>query len=462
MSQHYHFIGIGGMGMGTLASIMLAKGARVSGSDVKESRLTRQLREEGATISIGHQPDNVESPDFVIYSSAVTRNNPEMQAAEKKKIHIQKRAQLLAELVNCECGITVAGAHGKTTTTSMISHCLIKAGLNPTTAIGGIINGGTYNATLGAGKYFVAEVDESDGSFLFFRPFYSVVTNIDFEHLDYYHNWENILAAYRQFIRQTQPSGCVIAFGDDERLQAILAKEKIRTLTFGLGKHNRVSAQSINLDGFESTFDCSVEGKIIGRFRLKVPGQHNVLNALACITVGLELLIDPAVLVEALNEFQGVERRFQTKANINDILVIEDYGHHPTEIVSTLKTAKTFRKKRVITVFQPHRYSRTKYLMDEFVSSLALSDYLILTDIYAASEKPLVGVNSQILNDKIKEKVRTPVYYLKKEAILKHLKKIVGPGDLIVFLGAGDINRIGDEFVQTLIESSAQPAKEIS
>jgi len=444
-----HFIGIGGMGMGTLASLMLAKGCQVSGCDLKENQLTVQLRNQGAQIMIGHDPKHIENPDGVIYSSAVGFDNPELQEAQRKKIPVKKRAELLAELANAETAITVAGAHGKTTTTSMISHVFMKAGLKPTTAVGGIVNDPSYNAQLGAGKYFVAEVDESDGSFLFFRPYYSVITNIDFEHLDYYHNWDNILEAYRLFIRQTNPKGCLFVFGEDPRLLQLALEEKGQFLSYGIQPHNDLAAKNITLYGYEASCDCLLRGKNLGRLRLKVPGEHNILNALAAVAVGLHLGIDFFTLQEALSQYEGVQRRFQCQANIKDILVIEDYGHHPTEITATIKTARVFSQKRVIVVFQPHRYSRTQYLMDEFVESLSLSDYVVLTDIYAASEKPLAGVNSRELYDRIKKK-KIRAVYRRKEEICCHLLKFVKPGDLVIFLGAGDINRVGEEFVKEL------------
>ena len=450
MNQHFHFIGIGGMGMGALASLMLAKGHKISGSDLKENSLTTELRRRGAKITIGHDARHIEDPACVIASSAIRPDNPEMREAERKRIPVKKRAELLAELVNSEIGITVAGAHGKTTTTSLISQVLIKAGFNPTTAVGGIINGHSYNANLGAGKYFVAELDESDGSFLFFRPHYSVITNVDFEHVDYYHNWDNILEAYGRFMRRTDPGGCLIIYGEDQRLRKLAGQEKIKFLSYGRRSDNDIAAENVALQGYSSSCDCIFQGKKLGRLRLRVPGEHNILNALAAAALSLHLGIDFETIQEGLSEYNGVERRFQCRADIDDILVVEDYGHHPTEITATLKAARLFLKKRVVTVFQPHRYSRTQYLMDDFVESLSLSDSVILTDIYAANEQPLAGVNSRELCERIKRKKRTPVVYLPKGEIAAHLLRCVRPGDLVIILGAGDINRVGEEFVREL------------
>ncbi|HOW34810.1 MAG TPA: UDP-N-acetylmuramate--L-alanine ligase [Candidatus Omnitrophota bacterium] len=458
MNKHYHFIGIGGVGMGTIASLLIAKGYRVSGSDLKESDFTAKLREQKAKISIGHDAKNIESPDFVVYSSAVSRDNPERVAAEQKKIPVLQRAQLLAQLMESEKGITVAGAHGKTTTTSMISYCLIRAGLNPTTAVGGMINNDkTYNSNLGSGQYFVAEVDESDGSFLYFSPFYSVITNIDFEHVDYYHSWDNILSAYRTFIARTKADGCIFAYGQDMRLRSLLSESGRRFTTYGFSKENDVVASHEKLNGRSLGFDCAYKGRNIGRFDLSIPGKHNILNALACICVSMQMGIDLEVIRESLREFKGVRRRFQLKTDVNDIMVIDDYGHHPTEIKATIETAKSLGRKRVVTVFQPHRYTRTKFLMEEFVKSLSASDCLVITDIYAASEEVIPGVTSEKLCELIRASGKPEVIYLKKERIIDYLLDNVRKGDLVLTLGAGDITRISDAFAQKLNDRNVEP-----
>lgn len=450
MKEHYHFIGIGGIGMGALASLMIAKGYKVSGSDLKESQLFLQLKEQGAQVFIGHAYKNVQHPHYVVYSSAVKSDNLEMVAANDQSIPLLRRAELLAELMNNHVGITVAGAHGKTTTSSMSSYLLINAGLQPTTAVGGIINGESYNANLGRGQYFVAEVDESDGSFLLFSPHYSIITNIDYEHLDYYHNWENILEAYGKFIENTRRDGIVIMNGDDANLRKLIAKVNRRFITYGFGKGNQVSAEKISVEGFGSQFSCLVENKLRGKIELSVPGQHNVHNALACISLGLSLDIDFEIIQKSLKGYRGVKRRFQVLGHAQDICVVDDYGHHPTEIQATLKTAQSVKKKRVITVFQPHRYSRTKFLMDEFVESLLLSDYVIVTDIYAASEAPIKGVTAEVLCEKLKKRTKSPVFYLPKDQVLNHLKQVAQSGDLVLTLGAGDVFKIGELLAKEL------------
>ncbi len=451
MKKHYHLIGIGGIGMGTLASLLLDQGHSVSGSDLKDNELILGLRKKGATVTIGHHTSNVKDADYVVYSSAVRVNNPELMESESRNIPVLQRAQVLAQLVNQQTAITIAGAHGKTTTTSMVSSLLINAGLKPTTAIGGTINNSVaYNANLGAGKYFVAEVDESDGTFLYFNPHYSIITNMDFEHVDFYKNWEGITEAYAKFIARTHKDGCLIVCGEDKKLLELARRQKVNTVTYGMSDQQEVYAARIVTDGFQSSFSCyTLKGKL-GDFELNVPGRHNILNALACISVGLQLGISYEVMNKTLKNFTGVKRRFQLKGRVNEVMVIDDYGHHPTEIAATLNAARLFAPKRLITVFQPHRYSRTKFLLNEFVGSLGLSDELILTDIYAASEKVSEGVGVKVLFAELQKTLGPRATFLKKENIIKYLQDHVQPGDMVLFLGAGDIYHLSDELVGTL------------
>ncbi len=460
--KHYHFIGIGGIGMGTLASLLLDKGYRVSGSDVKENELTALLKKKGAKIFIGHSVENIKGANYVVHSSAIRITNPEMIQAVSLQVPLLRRAELLAELVNEQCGITIAGAHGKTTTTSMVSNMLLKAGMNPTTAVGGIINGDTaYNANLGGGKYFVAEADESDGTFLYFAPEYSIITNIDFEHVDFYKNWDNIIAAYRKFIQRTRKGGYVIVCGEDPRLKELVAGEKVQFLTYGFSSQFDVHAENIVNEGYSTRFDCFFQGKKLGAVDLVVPGRHNVLNAMATIALGLTLNIPFESIAASLQTFYGVKRRFQLKGNFDDIMVIDDYGHHPTEIMATLSAAKSFGRKRLVVAFQPHRYSRTRFLMDEFVKSFKLSDYLVITDVYAASEKPSEGADIHELYAKITVEYGNAAIYLKKDKIVDHLLEVVRPGDLLLTLGAGDITQLSDQFIAAWHQrhSSDKPQK---
>jgi UDP-N-acetylmuramate--alanine ligase len=454
LSKHYHLIGIGGIGMGTLASLLLELGNTVGGSDLKDNDMIAALRKRGAQIHIGHRAGNVaRNADFVVYSSAVRVNNPELIESESRNIPVLRRAEVLARLVNQKTGITIAGAHGKTTTTSMVSSLLIDAGLSPTTAIGGIINGQTaYNANLGQGKYFVAEVDESDGTFLYFNPHYSIITNMDFEHVDFYKDWEGISRAYAKFIGGTRADGCLIVWGEDKRLEALIQAQKVRAVTYGTSGQEDVFASGIVTDGFKSFFSAHTRTSKVGDFELNVPGRHNILNALACICLGLQMGVPAEVMFKTLKNFTGVKRRFQLKGQVDGVTVIDDYGHHPTEIQATLNAARLFSPARLITVFQPHRYSRTKFLLDEFARQLALSDELILTDIYAASEKVSEGVGVEVLLEKLQKKPGLNVVFLKKENIVAHLLERLAPGDMAIFLGAGDIYCLSDELVKALNE----------
>ncbi len=455
MNNHYHFIGIGGIGMGALASLLLDKGFHVSGSDMRENQVTDRLKQKGARISLGHAAENIAGADVIIYSSAITPQNPEWVAAQEKQIPVRPRAKLLAELMEGQIGITVAGAHGKTTTTSMISRLLMDADFSPTTAVGGIVNSLSSNACLGSGKYFVAEVDESDGSFLYFSPDLSVITNIDFEHPDYYRHWDDIVEAYRTFIGQTRSDGFILAYGEDERLLQLVTESGRPFQTYGFSSHNNIVAKNLRFDHFCSKFDCVVEGEHKGEVVLSVPGQHNVANALASISLGLHLGIDFATIKNSLKNYLGVQRRFQLKGQVDDIWVVDDYAHHPTEIQKTLQAAQSFKqsnsgRNRIVTIFQPHRFSRVEAFMENFVASLTNTDYLIITDIYAASEKPIEGVSAEILCSKIQKVSDKPVRYVKKEDVVDSVLKIAQEGDLILTLGAGDINQIANALVDEL------------
>ncbi|MFZ5799878.1 MAG: UDP-N-acetylmuramate--L-alanine ligase [Candidatus Omnitrophota bacterium] len=447
-NRQVHFIGIGGIGMSALAQLLLRQGGRVSGSDLKESSITHRLRQLGAQIFIGHSSGNLSDAETVVYSSAIKPDNPELSAAIKKGIPVLRRAELLKELMESSQSITIAGAHGKTTTTSMISGLLTAAGLSPTVAAGGIVCTQKENAWLGDGHYFVAELDESDGSFLYFNPFISVITNIDYEHVDYYQNWENILAAYKKFIFQTQEEGVILACGDDINLCRLLADVPRRKIFFGLSSTNEIYAAGVEIQDMTSAYACVYKGKKIGMISLQVPGRHNVCNSLAAVGVGIELGMDFAKISEGLGQFKGVERRFSIRHRIKDITIVDDYGHHPTEIRATLETARALGYERLVVIFQPHRYSRTKFLLEEFRKSFVDSDYLVLTDIYPAAEAPIVGVDAAGLLEKIAEFGRPPVKYLKREDIVEHLLEILRPKDLVLFLGAGDINKLSDELAE--------------
>ncbi len=450
MTKHYHLIGIGGIGMGTIASLLLDKGYSVGGSDVRENPMVRRLRNKGARIVIGHDAANVMNADVVVYSSAISGSNCELAAAEQHRIPTLKRAQVLSELMREHKAITVAGAHGKTTTTSMIGQMMSLAGLQPTSAIGGIVNGEHSHAALGQGKYFVAEVDESDGSFLYFSPFYSVITNMDLEHLDYYHSWKNIAEAYGKYFRRTADDGLIIAFGDDKRMCDLIRQSGRRFVTFGFSSDDLVMAINVRQEGNQSRFECLIDGQRQGEILLNVPGRHNIANALACICLGYTIGVDMDVIRQSLQNYTGVQRRFEELGCVDNIRVIDDYAHHPTEIATTLQTAKECSEGRVIALFQPHRYTRLKALWRDFMDSMIDVDHLIVSDVYAASENPIDQINAQRFVQDIQKFTDKPVLYIRKENILNHVLKIVAPGDLVITLGAGDINRIGYDIVEHL------------
>jgi UDP-N-acetylmuramate--alanine ligase len=400
---------------------------------------------------LGHRPENLSDQDVVVYSSAIREDNPEICQAKVLGVPLIKRAQVLAQLMQEKTAITVAGSHGKTTTTSLISCMLMEAGFCPTVAIGGILNNIQANACLGSGHFFVAEADESDGSFLNYAPKYSVITNIDREHLDYYHNFSSELDAFSLFVKRTQAGGCVFACSDDPHLLNIMRLYEGRRVLFGLGGAADIYAKNIVFNQLLSDFDCYFKDKFISHFHLVLGGRHNISNALAAIALGLELGIDLKYIRSSLEGYKGAGRRLEIKLRSDKYLVIDDYAHHPTEIKATLAAVANLSVKRKIVVFQPHRYTRLQLLLNDFAESYAQADYLIITDIYAAGEQPIGGVNAQGLLDKIKEfDPNKKVLYLAKEDILSHILGMVRYGDLVITLGAGDIVRVSDVLAQEL------------
>jgi len=451
MKEYYHFIGIGGIGMSGVAHLLLKAGLRVSGSDLKENRITEELKRLGAKIYIGHNHENIAEQSAVVYSSAIKEDNPEMRQAKTLGIPLLKRAELLALLMQQKTAITIAGSHGKTTTTSLISYMLLEAGLCPTVAIGGILKNIDTNACLGSGEFFVAEADESDGSFLYYQPKYSIITNIDYEHMDYYQNFENELSAFKSFIKRTQTTGCIFACSDDLNLKSLFSDYVGRVVFYGLNQPTDIYAKNIELNGLASDFDCFLKDKFISRFHLALGGRHNISNALAVIGLGLELGINLGHIRRTLEGYKGAGRRLEIKFKSDKYLVIDDYAHHPSEIKATLAAVSNLNAQRKIVVFQPHRYSRTQLLLNEFAGSFSQADVLIITDIYAASEQPIEGLNAQVLLNKIKETLADKqVIYLEKEKITEFLLDFVRPGDLVITLGAGDVVRVADEFAEKL------------
>lgn len=451
MNKHYHLIGIGGIGMSAIAQLLLRRGMRVSGSDLKESKIIQELRNLGAQVFIGHTGVNIEGADLVIYSSAIKDDNPEMAQAKRLGVTLSRRAQSLAELMEDKTVITVTGSHGKTTTASLISCLLLEAGLSPTVAIGGILRNIDTNACLGDGRFFVAEADESDGSFLYYRPMYSVITNIDYEHLDYYRNFENELNAFREFLGRSRKDGCIFACGDDANLRDILGGYKNRYILFGLKKGADIYPKNININGLSSEFDCLCKGKFIERFHLALGGEHNISNALSVIALGLELDIGLETIKQALANYKGAKRRLEVKFSDARCMVIDDYAHHPTEIKAALSAVRNLKFNRLIAVFQPHRYTRTKLLLDEFAGSFDSADHIIITDIYSAGEPILKGVSGASIYDKVKKRLpEKEIHFLPKEKITAHILEILKPNDIVVTLGAGDIIKVNDELVERL------------
>src|SRR3989338_8458819 len=402
MDMHYHLIGIGGIGMSGIAQLLLRCGLRVSGSDLKENKITRELAILGAEIFIGHNAANVRGAGLVVYSTAIKEDNPETIEAKRLGIPVIKRAQALASLMRDKAVITVTGSHGKTTTTSLASYLLLEAGFYPTAAIGGILRNIDTNACLGNGRFFVAEADESDGSFLYYNPKYSIITNIDREHLDYYKTFENEIAAFREFLNKTGEGGCIFGCYDDDNLMGILKSYKKEKVLFGLKEGADIYAKNILLKGLSSEFDCFYKGEFLGRFNLALGGKHNISNSLSVIALGLKLGISPEVIKKTLADYKGSHRRLEIKFKGRGITLIDDYAHHPKEIKATLEAVKNLGHKRLIAVFQPHRFSRTKLLLDEFAASFRCADYVIITDIYPSSEIPIEGVTGMSIYNKIK------------------------------------------------------------
>ncbi len=449
MSKHYHFLGIGGIGMSGIAHLFLKKGYRISGCDVKETKIIHDLRASGVEVFIGHSPEHLTGVDVAVYSSAINPSNPEMEAAVRKGIPMVKRAQALAELMQDQVAITVAGSHGKTTTTSLVSYLLIQAGLSPTAAIGGILKNIGQQSYRGGGRFFVAEADESDGSFLYYRPRYSIITNIDCEHLDYYRNFENAIQAFREFIDKTALDGCVFYCDDDTPLKGIMRDYRGRAISFGLTAQATIHADNIVIQGLHSAFDCYYEKKHVATFSLALGGRHNISNALSVIALGLELGIETKYMQQALSTYEGAGRRIEVKYCDDRYCFIDDYAHHPTEIRATLQALRHLGKRRVVAVFQPHRYSRTRLLLEEFGKCFDGADYIIVTDIYPASEQPLEGVTGEAVCEKIVQFAqKKQVKYLPKEQLVDQILRVIQPDDLVVTLGAGDIYKINEELVE--------------
>jgi UDP-N-acetylmuramate--alanine ligase len=456
--QHIHFVGIGGIGMSGIAEVLLNLGYHVSGSDVKRSSITDRLEKLGATVFEGHQASNIVGAQVVVTSTAVRADNPEVVEAARRQIPVIPRAEMLAELMRLKYGIAIAGSHGKTTTTSMVAMVLDRAELDPTVVVGGRINTMGSNARLGRGDFMAVEADESDKSFLKLSPTIAVVTNIDLEHLDFYSGIDEIRGCFVEFVNKVPFYGAVIICLDDPNIQMIIPQITRRVITYGMRAHAEIAASDVQIERgtFGSSFTVRRKGEELGRIKLNVPGEHNVCNALAAVAVGLDLEVDFKVIAEGLEAFRGTERRFQVKGHIKDdgdgerdgILVVDDYGHHPTEIRATLQAAKT-SGRRVVVLFQPHRYTRTAALHEEFARAFYDAELVLIADIYAASEDPMPGVTAQALAEETEKFGHRGVRYVGSvDDGAQGLIEIAQPGDLVLTLGAGNVWRAGEEFLE--------------
>jgi UDP-N-acetylmuramate--alanine ligase len=455
--QHLHFTGIGGIGMSGIAEVLLNLGYTISGSDLKLTPVTDRLAKLGATVYEGHRASNVAGAKALVVSSAVDEQNPEVQEARRLQMPVIPRGELLAELMRLKYGIAVAGSHGKTTTTSMVATVLNHAGLDPTVVVGGKVGTmGGANARVGKSDFLVVESDESDRSFLKLAPILAVVTNIDREHLDCYASLDDIRAAFIEFVNKVPFYGAVILCLADENVQSILPAVKRRMITYGRSAQANIQAVDVKCGPFASDFGVRFHEADLGVFHLGVPGEHNVLNALAAVGVALELKVAPDSIRAGLALFNGVDRRFQIRGTERNITVIDDYGHHPTEIRATLAAARLCGYNRIHVIFQPHRYTRTFHLMDEFARSFKQADRVYVLDIYAASEKPIEGVTAEALVERIRQFGHHAAEYADTigravDAVLEHAE----PGDAVLTLGAGNVWQAGDQLLERLETASA-------
>ena len=452
-TKHIHLVGIGGIGMSGIAELLINLDYFVSGSDLRKTEVTEHLSDLGGKIFLGHRPRNIDGADVVVFSSAVKGDNPEIVEARERSIPVIPRAEMLAELMRLKYGIAVAGSHGKTTTTSMIASILTKSGFDPTVVIGGRLNiWGGSNARLGRSDFLVAEADESDGSFLALSPSLAVVSNIDHEHIDFYSSMNNLRKTFIDFINKIPFYGRAILCVDDKEVQGLIPKLTKSYLTYGLNPQSDIRANGISKEGLSTTFDVIFKNRLAGTVTISIPGEHNILNALAAVGVGLELDIDFKYIREGLGNPGGLKRRFEIKDERGDILFLDDYGHHPTEILATLSAAKEcWPDRRLVVVFQPHRFTRTRDLYDKFVISFNQADFLIITPLYGAGEEPIPGVDSRTLYQGIRNHGHRAVAYCDStEDTISELLDQIRPGDIVLTLGAGDIHLVGTDLLKRI------------
>ncbi len=447
-----HFVGIGGIGMSGIAEVLLTLGFSVSGSDLQASENTERLARLGAAITLGHHADRVSADvDVVVISSAVKFSNPEVVRARELKIPVIPRAEMLAELMRMKSGLAVAGTHGKTTTTSLLGHVLAQAGLDPRLVIGGKVKGLGSNARLGGGSCLVAEADESDGSFLLLTPNVAIVTNIDPEHLDHYGTIERVHEAYLQFINRVPFYGLAVLCIDSVAVRGLLPRVRKRFVTYGLEGDADLRAAEVEVSADGTRFAVVDHGRVLGQVQLRLPGRHNALNALAVIAVANELGVPLATTLRALASFEGIHRRFEVRGERGGILVVDDYGHHPEEVKATLRAAREGHGRRLVTVFQPHRYTRTHDLFDEFLGAFDETDLLVLTEVYAAGEDRIEGASGEALYEAFRRRGHVEVRFVAdRGAVAGEVLPLLRGGDLVITLGAGDVHRVGDELLALL------------
>ncbi|VAW38712.1 UDP-N-acetylmuramate--L-alanine ligase [hydrothermal vent metagenome] len=452
-NKRIHFVGIGGIGMSGIAELLLNLGYKVSGSDLRESDITRHLTAAGAKVHIGHRAAWIAGAEVVVISSAIRDDNPEVAAAHKEKIPVIPRAEMLAELMRLKkYGIAVAGSHGKTSTTSLTGWLLAQADFDPTVVIGGLVNSMDSNAKLGSGEFMVAEADESDGSFLHLAPVIEIVTNIDLEHLDFYHDIEEIKAVFMEFIHKIPFYGAVVLCLDNDNIASLLPQIKKRVITYGLSAQADIHARDIVTKGLNSSFELCRGHEVLGTINLPLAGTHNVYNSLAAMAVAMELGVSFELIRGALADYSGVQRRLQIKGEAAGITVIDDYGHHPTEIRATLRALReAWPKRRLVVIFQPHRYSRTQGLFKEFCTAFHQADMLFMTNIYPADEDPIAGVSSEALLEQIRAHGQKGVHFVAEvDEAAAQVIPFLRAGDVVLTLGAGSIWRAGEQVLAAI------------
>lgn len=452
--KHVHFVGIAGAGMRAIANVFIEKGYDVSGSDIKESPITKRFAKQGARICIGQCAENLQDAEVIVISSAIRDTNPEVVEARRRQIPVLHRSDALVHIMSWGKGISVAGAHGKTTTSSMLGQVFEECGTDPTIVIGGEVDYLHSNSTLGKGEYVIAEADESDGTFLKQHPYIAVVTNIDADHMDHYGSMDRVIDAFKQFIQRLDPQeGTAVLCFENDNIRALAPTIERKYVSYGIEEQADYQARNLHYIQGKLHFDVVYHGQQLGEIVLCVPGKHNTLNALGAVAAARLCGLAFEDIAKALSHFHGAKRRFQTKGIVDDVWVVDDYAHHPTEINATLTAARDMGTHRVVCLFQPHRYTRTQLLQQQYGTAFAQADELIVTDVYSAGEDPIPGVSGKLIVDSVREQTKQSVTYIpNKEDVIPYLKENAKPFDLIITMGAGDIYRVGEEYIAAVQE----------